>query len=88
MSHPIRRLAQVMAATALMLYVGATAAFAGPPPIEPVSPPAGRTGSADSGAEFPWLLAAGAVLLAIATVALVAVAWHRAHATNRRLVTP
>jgi len=92
MSHPIRRLTQVFATTALFLSTGVTAALAGPAPIESEFPrdggQAGNTGGIDSAGGFPWLLTGSAVLLAIALVALVAVMWHRAHAVPRRLATP
>ena len=89
MSHPIRRLTQVFATTALFLSTGVTAALAGPAPIESEFPrDGGQTGSTDSASGFPWLLTGSAVLLAIALVALVAVMWHRAHAVPRRLATP
>ena len=92
MSHPIRRLTQVFATTALFLSTGVTAALAGPAPIESEFPrdggQTGNTGGIDSAGGFPWLLTGSAVLLAIALVALVAVMWHRAHAVPRRLATP
>ena len=92
MSHPIRRLTQLFATTALFLSTGVTAALAGPAPIESEFPrDGGQTGSTsgtDSASGFPWLLTGSAVLLAIALVALVAVMWHRAHAVPRRLATP
>ena len=92
MSHPIRRLTQVFATTALFLSTGVTAALAGPAPIESEFPrdggQTGSTGGADSASGFPWLLTGSAVLLGIALVALVAVMWHRAHAVPRRLATP
>ena len=94
MSHPIHRLTQVFATTALFLSTGVTAALAGPAPIESEFPrdgaPAGNTGptGADSASGFPWLLTGSVALLAIALVALVAVLWHRAHAAPRRLATP
>ena len=95
MSHPIRRLTQVFATTALFLSTGVTAALAGPAPIESEFPrdggqtgSTGSTGGAESASGFPWLLTGSAVLLAIALVALVAVMWHRAHAVPRRLATP
>ena len=92
MSHPIRRLTQVFATTALFLSSGVTAALAGPAPIESEFPrdggQTGSTGGTDSASGFPWLLTGSAVLLAIALVALVAVMWHRAHAVPRRLATP
>ena len=91
MSHPIRRLTQVFATTALFLSTGVTAALAGPAPIESEFPrDSGQTGTGgiDSASGFPWLLTGSAVLLAIALVALVAVMWHRAHAVPRRLATP
>jgi len=87
MSHPIRRLTQVFATTALFLSTGVTAALAGPAPIEPEFE-SGSTGGTESASGFPWLLTGSAVLLAIALVALVAVMWHRAHAVPRRLATP
>jgi hypothetical protein len=92
MSHPIRRLTQVFATTALFLSTGVTAALAGPAPIESEFPrdggQTGSTGGIDSAGGFPWLLTGSVVLLAIALVALVAVMWHRAHAVPRRLATP
>ena len=91
-SHPVRRLAQVLATTALFLSTGVTAAMAGPPPIEPEFPrdggQTGSTGAVDSAGGFPWLLTGSVVLLVISLVALVAVMWHRAHAVPRRLATP
>ena len=88
-SHPIRRLTQVFATTALFLSTGVTAALAGPAPIESEFPRDGAgAGSTDSAGGFPWLLTGSVVLLGIALVALVAVLWHRAHAVPRRLATP
>jgi hypothetical protein len=90
MTHPIRhlhRFATVVAATMFLLGASASAALAGPVPIEPEAPPGQPAGSADGGG-FHWMLTGAALLAALVVVAVIAVLWHRAHASGRRLATP
>lgn len=85
-SRHFHRLTAVAATTMYLLCAGGSAAFAGPAPIEPeFAPP--QSGSGSAGGGFDWMLTGGAVLAAIAVVGLIALLWHRAHATGRRLAT-
>ena len=89
MTHSIRHIVQVAVSSLFLMFAGTTAAFAGPPPIEPGSPrsPASEAAeSSDSG--FPWMLTGAIALLAIAVVALSVVLWSRYHASHHRLATP
>ncbi|HTE74969.1 MAG TPA: hypothetical protein VK640_17475 [Actinomycetes bacterium] len=90
MNHTLRRVLQVASATLFLTFAGSTAAFAGPAPIREEFPPggSGQGSSAAVGTDFPWLLTSVSAVLAIATVALVAVVWHRTHAGHHGLVTP
>jgi len=88
-THSIRHIVQVAVSSLFLMFAGTTAAFAGPPPIEPAVPPVsdvGGGGVSDSG--FPWMLTGAVALLAIAVVALSVVLWSRYHASHRRLATP
>ncbi|HEX7187453.1 MAG TPA: hypothetical protein VF423_04450 [Actinomycetes bacterium] len=87
-THSIRHIVQVAVSSLFLMFAGTTAAFAGPPPIEPVPPASGGGvgGVSDSG--FPWMLTGAVALLAIAVVALSVVLWSRYHASHHRLATP
>ena len=91
MHRTVRHLVQVACLSLFLTFTTATAALAGPAPIEPEFPPpsGGGTTDASSGSEFPWLLAGATVVLAITTVVLAAVLWQRTHTGRRHgLVTP
>lgn len=86
-SRHFHRLTAVAATTMFLLCAGVSAAFAGPAPIEPeIAPPPESVGGS-AGGGFDWMLTGGAVLLAVAVVGVIALLWHRAHATGRRLAT-
>jgi hypothetical protein len=84
MTHNVSRLTQVAVSTLFLLLSGATAALAGPAPIEPEAPPP----PVEVTGGFPWLVTSAAVALAVIAVVLVAALWHRAHDSHPRLVTP
>jgi hypothetical protein len=84
MTHFVSHVSQVVVSTLFLVFCGATAALAGPAPIEPEAPPA----AVESGGGFPWMISGAAVLLAVTVVALVAVLWRRARVSHHRLVTP
>ncbi len=89
MNHSIRHLVQLASATILLMFSGATAAFAGPAPlVEPQFPPPAADPVPVTANGFPWLITSVAVLLTIAAVAMVAVLWNRIHAGHHGLVTP
>jgi hypothetical protein len=94
MKRTIITTTEVVATSLVLLTIGAQAAFAYPPEIEPdYAPPAGGGITTTSGVDFAtqlrWMLTGAGVVLALAAVALVAVLWHRAHAhaNSQRLVT-
>ena len=89
MNLTIRRAFQVAAAALCLMFAGTSTAFAGPAPIQEEFPPAGsNTGQGATGTDFPWMLTSVSAALVIATVALIAVVWHRTHAGHHGLVTP
>jgi hypothetical protein len=96
MIRSIRHTVQVAVTSLFLLCAGATAAFAGPAPIEPDFPPPTQSGPSitsvnadtDFSTQLRWMLSGVGLTLAIAAVALTAVLWHRSHATSRRLATP
>lgn len=92
MIRSIRHTVQVAVTSVFLLCVGASAAFAGPAPIEPDFPPPSQPVPAvstdtDFSTQLRWMLSGVGVALAIAAIALTAVLWHRSHATGRRLAT-
>lgn len=91
MTRYIRLIAKATAAAFLLVLTGASAALAGPAPIEPEFPPPASTPTEVATADgFPWMLTSSIALLVIAVVALSVVLWqrHRTHTVHHRLVTP
>ncbi len=88
-THSIRHIVQVAVSSLFLMFAGTTAAFAGPPPIEPeLSPVSGGGGGGVSDSGFPWMFTGAITLLSIAVVALAVVLWSRYHASHHRLATP
>jgi hypothetical protein len=93
MIRSIRHTLQVAVTSLFLLCAGASAAFAGPAPFDgpefaPPSQPAPSVPGTDTSTQVGWMLTGVGIALAIAAVALIAVLWHRSHATGRRLATP
>jgi hypothetical protein len=86
MTRLVARSVQTLAVSVVLLCAGASAALAGPKPIEPAAPPS-PAATTDQGFAFQlrWMLDGAAVLLVAAAVALVVVLWHRSHSAARRV---
>jgi ABC-type uncharacterized transport system permease subunit len=88
MRHTFRRAIQVALASLFLMVAGTTAAFAGPAPIAPEFPPPADPQPVTSDG-FPWMLTSVAVLLAVITVAAIAVLLARTRTGHDSgLVTP
>jgi hypothetical protein len=87
MSRLVTRSAQTALLTVVLLCASASAALAGPKPIEPEFPSPSPVPAAEQGFDvhLRWMLNGAGVLLAAAAVALVVVLWHRSHSTARRV---
>lgn len=88
MNHTLRRAFEVVSATLFLMFAGATAAFAGPAPIEPEFPPPAVDPQPVSSDGFPWMLSSVVVVLTVSALAVIAVLWQRTRSTHRGLVTP
>ena len=87
MRRTLRQAIQVALATLFLMVGGATAAFAGPAPIEPELPPPAADPQPLASDGFPWMVTSAAAVLAIAAVAVIAVLWHRTRTGHHGLVT-
>jgi hypothetical protein len=87
MTRLVARSVQTLAVSVVLLCAGASAALAGPKPIDPEFPAPASVPAADQGfdVQLRWMLDGAAVLLAAAAVALVVVLWHRSHSAARRV---
>jgi hypothetical protein len=83
MSRLVTRSVQTALLSLVLLCAGASAALAGPKPIEPE--PAAPVSDRGFALPLSWVLDGAAVLLVAAAVVLVVVLWHRSHSTARRI---
>jgi ABC-type uncharacterized transport system permease subunit len=89
MRNTFRRAIQVASATLFLMVAGTTAAFAGPAPIAPEFPPPAADPQPVTSDGFPWMLTSVVVLLAVITVAAIAVLLGRTRTGHDSgLVTP
>lgn len=84
---------QTAAAALFVLYAGASAALAGPVPVQPdFAPPTPNATIVPADPSFEtqlrWMLNGAGVVLAVTGLALVAVLWHRSRTAPGRIATP